>query len=267
MRYLKEKILGQASISASILLIITVILMGYSSLTFAKITQIQDRNKCPGNCWEVSGVIEKADLQQLASAVNIMKKTKATPYFRLNSNGGDLEVAIAIGRQLRKFHATALTWDQGQCYSSCVFIYAGAVKRVHSQSIGIHRPYTVRADVRDYQDIQNDQRRIAKLAKEYLEEVNVLPSLYDAMVSIPPDRIKLLTEAELDQYGLLQLDPAEQEHEDNASARKYGISIGEFVRRQSQVNITCANAYQYGVNTNRFEVYNNCKEDVLRGMR
>jgi hypothetical protein len=73
MGYLKEKMLGQASISASILLIVTVILMGYSSLTIAQITQIQDRNKCPSNCWEVSGVIEKADLQQLANAVNIMK--------------------------------------------------------------------------------------------------------------------------------------------------------------------------------------------------
>ena len=184
--YLGRKIQhNYTRIVAQIRVLVIAVLIGYSDTSSAVFTHIQDAKRCPssyGLCWEVTGLITQSDLRELARAVDIMSKTKATPFFLLNSNGGDVEVAIAIGRRLRQFQATALTWDDGGCYSSCVFILAGAVRRTLSTSIGIHRPYSSRTDKRDYQAIQLDQRRLAKLAKDYLEEVNVLPSLYDAMV-------------------------------------------------------------------------------------
>lgn len=267
MKSSKEAKSAQTNLAVYTWVLAISILTGYSNSSFATITQIQDANKCSSPCWEISGQITKSDLQELARAVNIMSGTKANPTFRLHSNGGDVEVAIAIGRQLRKFHATAAAWDQGGCYSSCVFIFAGAVQRMAgSASIGIHRPYSSSTELRDYQTIQNDQRRLAKLAKDYLEEVNVLPSLYDAMVSIPPEKIKMLSEVELQQYGLLQVDPAEQELWDTANARKHGLTKVEFMRRKTQINITCAAEYKR-MTRGDGNGYFKCYEDVLSGRR
>ncbi len=245
----------------------------YSSSSFATITEIEDSTRCRSPCWEISGLIAKSDLRDLARAVETMNKNKNSgkstlPYFRLNSNGGDVETAIAIGRQLRNFHATAVAWQSGGCYSSCVFIFAGAVQRAATgSSIGIHRPYSTSTELRDFKTIQNDQRRIAKLAKDYLEEMNVLPSLYDAMVSVPPEKIRMLSEAELDQYGLSQTDPAEQEFRDAAEARRRGLTKVEFIRRKAQVNINCASAYKYGTQTSNFDGYFKCEKDILNGER
>jgi hypothetical protein len=116
------------------------------------------------------------------------------------------------------------------------------------------------------QTIQNDQRRLAKLAKDYLEEVNVLPSLYDAMVNIPPEKIKMLSEAELEQYGLLNVDPAQQELWDTAEARKHEITKVEFMRRKTQINITCAAEYER-MTRGDGNGYFKCLEDVLSGRR
>lgn len=248
--------------------VVSIICFVYSNQSFATITQIHDTNKCHNlACFEVTGVISQTDLKELANAVEFMKTSKAKPLFRLNSYGGDVEVAIAIGRQLRKFEATAITWSDGECYSSCVFILAGAVRRGLSTTIGIHRPYSSRTDNRDYQAIQADQRRISKLAKEYLVEVNVSPTLYDAMVNIPSEKIKLLSESELESYGLLKIDPVAQEMDDAADARRYGISKGEYLRRKAQVNITCETDNMRGRYTGNFDNYFKCRSDVLSARR
>ena len=196
--------------------------------------------------WDISGTITKADLQDLDRAVALMSKTKATPIFRLNSPGGDVEVAIAIGRQLRRFQAHAITYNQGKCLSACVFILAGAVKRSLSNTVGIHRPYSSNTDQKDYQVTQASQRRLAKLAKEYLEEMNISASMYDAMVTIPPEKMRLLSEAELESYGLLEVDPVQQELEDAFEARKYSISKVEFLKRKAEVNVVCAREFRHG---------------------
>lgn len=252
------------------MLLAIAILIGYSKPSSAALTQIQDPNRCPspyGLCWEVTGLIAKSDLQELARIVNRLSGTKATPFFLLNSNGGDVEVAIAIGRRLRQFQATALTWNDGGCYSSCVFILAGAVRRTLSTSIGIHRPYSSRTDERGYQATQLDQRRLAKLAKDYLEEVNVLPSLYDAMVSIPPEKIKLLTKSELESYGILEVDPVGQELDDAAESRKYGLSKTEFLRRKAQADVTCVRELKRGKAIGDFDSYFQCRAGVLSSRR
>lgn len=250
-------------VTAKIWLLAVTILVGYSNSCSATITQIHDESLCPSTCWEITGLITQDDLRELPHIAEAMRGTKVTPIFFLNSNGGDVEAAIAIGRQLRKLKAAALTWDDRKCYSSCVFILAGAVQRMLSHSIGIHRPYSSRTDKRDYQAIQLDQRRLAKLAKNYLEEVNVSPSLYDAMVSIPPEKIKILSKAELDSYGLLELDPVFQELVDAAAARKRGLSKLEYIRRKAQVNVTCAGMYEVGRYTGNFDSYRECESAIL----
>lgn len=240
-------------------LLVVASLLGYPAASFASLT-LSD-STVP--FWDISGVITKSDLKELETAVAIMSKTKATPIFRLNSEGGDVEVAIAIGRQLRRFQAFAFTFSEGRCYSACVFILAGAVKRGLSNSIGIHRPYSTSTDQREFQATQTAQRRMSKLAKEYLEEVNVSPALYDAMVTVPPENIRLLSEPELRSFGILELDPVQQEIEDAAEARKYGLSKIDFLRRKSSADAKCSREHMHGTTSGDFTRYFRCREEIL----
>jgi ATP-dependent protease ClpP protease subunit len=244
-------------------LLCIVFLIGYATSSIAEITLTDSTLPF----WDIQGVITKSDLKELERAVEIMSKTKSTPYFRLNSEGGDVEVAIAIGRQLRRFQAQAITFNQGKCYSSCVFILAGAVRRSLSDSIGIHRPYSSSTDQRDYQATQVTQRRLAKLVKDYLEEMNVSPSLYDAMVAIPPEKMRLLSQTELERYGLLEVDPVQQELEDAAEARKYNLSKVDYLTKKSEVTATCARELRNGSTAGDFTGYVKCRDSVFRSKK
>lgn len=217
--------------------------------------------------WIVQGEITKSDIKELEKAVEIMSKTKSSPIFVLNSEGGDVEVAIAIGRQLRHFQAQALI-SRGKCLSSCVLILAGAVRRsLYGSNIGIHRPYLSATDQKDYQATQSIQRRIARLVKDYLEEVNVSPSLYDAMIAVPPEKMRLLSASELEGYGILEVDPVQQELEDAAEARKYGISKVEYLGRKSEASITCNRYLSSGWTADDFTDYVKCRDSVFHSKK
>jgi hypothetical protein len=47
--------------------------------------------------------------------------------------------------------------------------------------------------------------------RAYLREVHVSVRLADDMLAIEPQRIRILTRAELTEYGLAKVDPAEQQ--------------------------------------------------------
>jgi hypothetical protein len=69
---------------------------------------------------------------------------KCTAYgvgYEINSQGGDVNAAIAIGRMFRKERAHLQVNENSVCISACVLILAGAVERPVSGAIGIHRPY------------------------------------------------------------------------------------------------------------------------------
>jgi len=224
--------------------------------------------------WEISGVITEADQREvkaiadrLVAATTTRAPFVPTQFFMLNSEGGDIEAAIGIGRQLRRIGASTLMWDGSQCLSSCVFILAGATRRTIAGRIGIHRPYSLRTDQRPYEAVQQDQRRLAKLAKDYLEEVNVSTSLYDAMIRIPPEKMRLLSRADLEHFGIGDVDNVEQELDDAGQARKYSLSKTEYLRRKVQVENVCAREHQRGKTVGVYDAYFSCRDKVLRAAR
>lgn len=213
--------------------------------------------------WEINGQISKSDVKKIEDAAKFAVQNRRQAVFRLNTEGGDVEAAIAIGRQLRKIRAFAFTFEQGRCYSACIFILSGATKRGLSSSIGIHRPYSTSGEL-DHNKIDSSQRRLEKLAKEYLREVNVSPDLYDLMNTIPPEKIYFPSEYELQKLGIIEIDPVQQEFEDSNEAQSFGISKIEYYKRKSQINNACAREYQFGARTSDFNSYTQCRERVLR---
>ncbi len=213
----------------------------YSTQTTASVEQC-------GSSICISGVISASDASIIEQYVDglLKKKRYAQPIVVLNSTGGDVQAAIRIGRKLRRVHAIASIGSQGKCYSACVFILAGATDRVVNGNVGIHRPFSMDTSSRSYSEAQEEYRRNASIVKRYLFDMNISNSLYDAMIRVPPERIKILSDSEMSQFGLNQDDPVEEEISDSYSARKYGLTKMEYLARKQEVKQTCENLPYYG---------------------
>src|SRR5690606_37979337 len=88
---------------------------------------------------EVSGPIQESDL----SAIKFVCDTKKRKHILLtiDSPGGSVNEAIAIGNWLRGSKGLVMVREGAACYSSCVLLVAGAALRFLDGEIGIHRPY------------------------------------------------------------------------------------------------------------------------------
>jgi len=131
-------------------------------------------------------------------------------------------------------------------------------------NIGIHRPYSLSTEKRDYDNVQREHRRIENLAKVFLAEVNVSPALFDAMMRIPPEQIRILSPSELDAYGISEEDPVQQEIRYAAEARRYGLSKTEYLRRKAAADVNCAGNYRHGATSGDFDGWVNCRDRILR---
>lgn len=239
----------------------------YCSFAAGEVTRITNPTICSVGvlCWEISGAISESDHRAVVQIANSLTSAMPPPYyFRLNSRGGNIESAIAIGRQLRRMRAYAVTWDTAPCYSSCVFILAGAVGRMLGSNIGIHRPYSLSTEKRDYDNVQREHRRIENLAKAFLTEVNVSPALFDAMMRIPPEKIRILSPSELEAYGISEEDPVQQEIRYAAEAREYGLSKTEYLRRKAAADVSCADKHRQFAISGDPSDWLNCRNRVLR---
>jgi hypothetical protein len=153
----------------------------------------------------------------------------------LNSKGGDLYAAMRIGRAIRhdSNHAVVVM-ENKQCFSSCVFILAGGNQRIRRGSIGIHRPYLTSPSA-DTIELQRWFGKLSQDAKRYLREMNIRETLFDDMVSIPPQNIQVFkSTTEMDRYGLLEWDPVAEEELAAAQMRRFGITTKSVLYERKQ---------------------------------
>ena len=231
---------------------------------FAEVRYYRERNgACQSTftywCIEISGPITGADVPALAailsaaksgprliynakdgqpSAVSEPDKSMAAKQIGvvLNSEGGDLYAAIRMGRMLREVDLAATAFvATGNCYSACVFVLAGAVQRIvlRDNAVGLHRPYSTDTSAVSREQRQAQFDNMQSAARTYLREMNVSPGLFDVMVTIPPEQIRLVGQDELAQLGMPKVDPIFEEVGDAAAARRYGISRQEYLRRKA----------------------------------
>lgn len=132
-----------------------------------------------------------------------------------------------MGRLLRVSKAQAAVPSNGKCFSSCVFLLAGATGGYVAGPVGIHRPYAPH----DVNTTAAGQRQwyqgLEKEAKAFPKDVNVPQEIYDHMIRIPPERMTLLSRTELQRYGLSEDDPFESAATDAGLAKSLGISTQE----------------------------------------
>lgn len=189
---------------------------------------------------EVKGVIAADSPKELARALAQARKQADSfslggqPVIRvfLNSPGGDVVAAIAMGRLLR-LHAADVWVDQGHtCASACILILAGGVDRwaVSPFRLGIHRPRfdQVLFAGLSYEESQKRYAALANGVRRYLAEMGIGDELYQAMMRIPSNELRYLDQSVAERTALLGKDPAHEEWERARAVERHG---SDFIER------------------------------------
>lgn len=188
------------------------------------------------------GRITHSDAKEMERLLSGEPRPNALPVIvYVDSPGGNWDAAMQIGKLLRKSFAW-VTVDNGEkCLSACVLLLAGAPTRIvfPNARIGIHRPFLGSTELISFEEAQKFYRLLEASARMYLRDMNMPDSLFDAMVRIPPEKMRLLSADEIAQYRLDQNDPALQEVEDADSARRWGLTKMEYLVRKEQVAQRC----------------------------
>jgi hypothetical protein len=165
---------------------------------------------CGANCPEVivaQGVIEPDTPQTFISFVNsAAAQPEARSVVLLSSPGGQVVASMELGIALRQMGAAVVV--AGQCLSACVYAMMGGVKRViPAQSVvGIHR-MSRQEQTGGGRETRALTRRFASAdmvsaLSEYTAQMGVDPGLIREAERISPEKIHVLTVAELRRWGL-----------------------------------------------------------------
>jgi len=141
----------------------------------------------------IEGQISRGDYKQLIAFIK--KKQKFPTSVSIESPGGDVSEAMAIGRLFRK--ALVNVNPSGQCNSSCALIVFASAGGYYTprEKIGIHRPIydpTYFAGL-SFSDAQEKTRQLDREVRAYLKEMDVPTDLADKMMSVSSGDIVYLT--------------------------------------------------------------------------
>lgn len=175
----------------------------------------------------------------MESLIKRGRQTLAGNRVSLAGNGGDADAAMELGRLLRKLRVSTVVARDEQCLSSCVFAFMGGDRRTVAGRIGIHRPYF--ASARKVPDRRAYYRQLQKRLQQFIEELDFPPSLYEAVMAVPPESVSILSAAELKKFYLQGMSPAAEDEADAAEARRLGISVQRYLQLKAQ-SPACAGA-------------------------
>jgi hypothetical protein len=125
--------------------------------------------------------------------------------FILESPGGDIAEALAIGRLVKGLYMPASVGHQfGRCASACFIIFASSVDRQADPNlVGIHRPYVAHERMRSLTlaEAEKEETKALLDAEKYLHELRVPNAIVDEMFANASTGIHWLSENELEQLG------------------------------------------------------------------
>jgi len=166
-------------------------------LTFSQVT-----DKDYGLIVIANGAIREDDLKRFQAYLDGLER--APDYIALNSPGGRVSEALALGQMIRAREIKTLITASSICLSSCPYVFAGGVARLmHGASvIGLHQHYFEQPKylptIFAVEAIQAGQAA----TMEFLIEMGVDPALAILGMKTAPDDIYVLLTDEAVQYRL-----------------------------------------------------------------
>ena len=158
----------------------------------------------------------------------------------LHSNGGDVDVALDMGRIIRREKGHVKVTANSKCFSSCVFLLAAGVGRISYGDIGIHRPYfSALSHAEDVSVVRAKREAINKRIRAYFDEMDIPQGLLDLMLSIPPEKMKVLNDSELESFRLSVDDPTREEMNVAKTAYRWNLTSAEYRKRSARSDAIC----------------------------
>ncbi|MFW2542096.1 hypothetical protein ACN2XU_05595 [Primorskyibacter sp. 2E107] len=121
----------------------------------------------------------------------------------LQSPGGSVRDALAIGRHLRSMGIATQMLPGEYCFSACPYMLAGGTTRdiPDTASVGVHQhsfgENTLLPAFLAVEDIQRGQAEVM----DYLDQMGIDPRVMRHGLATPADEIYILLPEELDRYG------------------------------------------------------------------
>lgn len=196
----------------------------------------------PSGCiahFSIEGTITQHTPQQFIDLLNkeiLRINGPIIPHVHIASPGGDMNAAFQIGEALRKTKASV--FSGGPCHSACVFVAVGAVERQLS-GIGVHRPFFAQTQARDFADADQRYKKMIRLVRAYLDEMNISDDLIRILLAVPPGEMQVLSPVEAKRMGINGIDPAWDEFKTAQEARNYGLTSAELRKRENQIETIC----------------------------
>lgn len=147
----------------------------------------------------------------------------------LDSSGGHVEDAMKAGDAIGASQWTLWVRDDAICHSACVLILAAGDSRQVAGKVGIHRMIRVDSTATTRTELSQELREVYARMKEYLERNGASAAVADLMMTVPNRKLRLLTEEELQEYGLEGTNAVQDDLERIQLTRKCGE---DFVRRK-----------------------------------
>ncbi len=147
----------------------------------------------------------------------------------IDSSGGRIEDAMKAGDIIAESQWTIRIRGDAICHSACVLILAAGDMRMIAGKIGIHRMVRIESTATSRAELSHELRDVHAQMKQYLERNGGSVAVADLMMTVPNRKLRLLSAAELKQYGLDGANAAQDDLERIKLTRRCGE---DFVRRK-----------------------------------
>lgn len=147
----------------------------------------------------------------------------------IDSSGGQIEDGIRAGDAIGATHWTVWVREDSVCHSACVLVLAAGDNRVISGKVGVHRIIRLGSTATTRAGLEQELRAVHEQIKDSLARNGVDVAVADMMMTVPSRDLRLLDEAELQQYGLSGSNAVQDDLERIRLLRKCGE---EFVYRR-----------------------------------
>lgn len=156
----------------------------------------------PDGVLRLEGTIAPGSAEAFAN--EIAQRGEYVEIISLNSPGGSVADALAIGRLIREKELTTSVAAGGFCASSCPLILAGGIGRLANAAsvIGIHQVYVSENNRLDAAQILSDAQSTTAEITRYLSDMTIDPALWLHALETPPDKLYYLTSEELKTFKL-----------------------------------------------------------------
>lgn len=148
----------------------------------------------------------------------------------LNSIGGDMNVAIRIGRMIRALRLSTSMRDGDSCLSSCALIYiSGYPRMAFGGQLGLHRPYMGGPPSISAPSRESILGMYSQMA-DHMRAMGLSEALIEVSLRTEPEEMFMIAGRSAIWEAIPTLDPVGEELSVWWRAQTYGLSMQEYRR-------------------------------------